>query len=206
MDIMLDFETVDLGTKPALLQIAAAAFDLETGKLLSTFSCFVDYKTGLDLGLTRSQSTIDWWNSQSDETKQKVWKAEPRFETRAALINFISWAVSIRPEEPIFLWGNGIKADNVWLTSALKAAEVKDPFHYRNDMDLRTAVRLAEMKLGKKIVVPNNEDYEHHNAIDDCLYQCAKLRIAWKILNSGYLSIRLKSLLKRTWLGQYVHL
>lgn len=197
MDIMLDFETVDLGTKPALLQIAAVAFDLKTGKTLSTFSCFVDYKTGLELGLTSSQSTIDWWNSQSDVTKRKVWEAEPRFETRAALINFISWAVSIRPKEPIYLWGNGIKADNVWLTSALEAASLRNPFHYRNDMDLRTAVRLAETKLGKEIVVPNKEKYEHHNAIDDCLYQCAKLEIAWKILNSGYLWTQLKYLLTK---------
>jgi len=185
MDIMLDLETVDLGTNPALLQIAAVAFNIKTGKVYSTFSIFVDYKSGLELGLTKSQSTLDWWSSQKDETKEKVWNGEPRFDTTAALINFISWAISVSEKEKIYLWGNGIKADNVWITSALKAAGLRDPFHYRNDMDLRTAIRLAELKLGEKIIVKNSEDYEHHNAIDDCLYQCAKLRDAWKILNTG---------------------
>jgi hypothetical protein len=182
---MLDFETVDLGTKPALLQIAAVAFSMETWEVKSTFSIFVDYESGLELGLTKSDSTIEWWNQQKDSTKEKVWKSEPRFNTKSALINFISWALAVSGDEPIYLWGNGIKADNVWLTSALKAAEIPDPFYYRNDMDLRTAIRLAEKKLGDKIVVKDSDNYEKHNAIDDCLYQCAKLRIACKILNMG---------------------
>lgn len=193
---MLDLETLDLGTSPAILQIAAIAFSIENKKIYSTFDILVDYNTGLDLGLTRSANTEQWWESQEDKTKQKVLKGTPRFDTSAALVNFISWAKGVAGNEPIYLWGNGIKADNVWITSALKAANIKDPFHYRNDMDLRTAVRLAELKLGTTILVPNSELYEKHNAIYDCLYQVTKLRIAWKILNSGYLSLKLRRLLQ----------
>lgn len=83
----------------------------------------------------------------------------------------------------VYLWGNGIRADNVWLLSAYKALGMEDPIKYNEDLDYRTLHYLSKKKTG---IDYKNRPFTGipHNAIDDCKFQIECACEMWKALNS----------------------
>ena len=72
---MIDLETLDTKPSASILTIGAVKFD-PTGDELKESTCEKFYvKVDLDscdkLGLTVSQSTLDWWANQSQEAQDE---------------------------------------------------------------------------------------------------------------------------------------
>jgi exodeoxyribonuclease VIII len=60
-NIMLDLETMGIQSDAAIVAIGAVRFDLETGKVGESWYSPVDLDSSLHLGLTVTESTVQWW-------------------------------------------------------------------------------------------------------------------------------------------------
>lgn len=71
VDVMLDLEGMGVGNNPALIQIAAVAFDSETGAEVSKFGEKIDLASSIEAGLTVTSGTIKFWMTH-ESVSQKV--------------------------------------------------------------------------------------------------------------------------------------
>lgn len=175
--VMLDLETLGNRINPVLVQISAVTFSFEEDIVPREFDVLIDDNSCAKIGLEYTQSTLDWWKQQTPEAQAKVFATEGRLPIEEALLRFAEFIKELRKEYKIvYLHGNGIRADNVWLLSAFKAAGLGDPVAYNEDLDFRTLHYLAKKKLGYNVKDVVEFDGIPHNAIDDCKYQikCAK--------------------------------
>lgn len=175
--IMLDLETLGNRINPVLVQISAVTFSFEEDIVPREFDVLIDDNSCAKIGLEYTQSTLDWWKQQTPEAQAKVFNPEGRLPIEEALLRFAEFIKELRKEyKMVYLHGNGIRADNVWLLSAFKAAGLEDPVAYNEDLDFRTLHYLAKKKLGYNVKDAVEFEGIPHNAIDDCKYQikCAK--------------------------------
>lgn len=157
-DVMLDIET--LGTRPtsAIVQIGACYFDRNTGEIGETFSMNIEYPDGEGFApFTIDLSTINWWDEQSQEAKNAVFK--DGHPVREVIEKFA-----------VFLKG----ADHLWshatfdapiVANAFAILGMKMPVHYKGMRDIRTLMDLADHHSEKP------REGIHHNALDDCKFQ-----------------------------------
>jgi len=165
--IMLDLETMGLGLKPAILSIGAVQFDIKTGEIGNKFHYKVNLQSSIDAGLDVTASTIQFWASQGKESLAYLNDAlKSDIELKFALERYVEFVKSCG--DNIILWGNGAKADNVWIESALDAFKIKNPVSYRNESCYRTMITAYCNKHGWPSI--NFEGVKHY-PIDDCLYQ-----------------------------------
>lgn len=180
--IMLDLETLGLGFKPAIVQIAAVEFDLLTGLVLDEFVINVEGQSSIDAGLETLESTLEFWRNQPQEVQKRVFSNS--VSLASAIESFSAW---LAPKGDAFIWGNGVRADNVWILSAYRALGLADPFKYNRDLDYRTIYQLADMKAELKNLPKPWKDLPFeglpHYALDDCKHQIRKAHLMWKMLN-----------------------
>jgi hypothetical protein len=180
--IMLDLETLGVQFNPVIAQISMAEFDLLTGEVLAEFSVNVDTGCGVGYSLTTDQSTLDFWKKQPDDVKARVFTKDALLLENALIL--VSEWIKARPDA--FIWGNGVRTDNVWLLSAFRALGMSDPFEYNKDLDYRTLYKLAELKADMKNLPKPWKDVEftglQHYAPDDCRHQIKKAHLMWKFL------------------------
>lgn len=183
VDVMLDLETMGVGNSPALVQIAAIAFNSKTGEELSKFDEKIDLASSMDAGLTITASTVKFWMchpSVTQVTRDIVMSETSDYHKQGqslqgVLLKFSKWITSL-PEETSLpkgnIWGNGSASDNVWVRSAYDATTLPAPFTFREDMCLRTLRTLTKRKG-----YVNNLEFEgnQHDGLDDCRYQIADL-------------------------------
>lgn len=164
--IMIDLETMGLEPNAAIISIGVVHFTKDA--LLSEFYTAVSLKSCMDLGLTTTQSTVDWWMKQSVEARM-AWQTEDAPDLMKALTQFTLWLRSIGSEKEICPWGNGADFDLVLMGSAHRALQVDPPWKYYNHHCFRTMknmFRVAETpRLGT-----------HHNALDDAKHQAVHLQ------------------------------
>jgi len=133
--------------------------------------------SGVLSGSEISGSTMEWWMKQDLEIFKRVFLGAVTNgkDIRETLILFSDYVSTIKKKydvKTVYLWGNGSKADNVWLETSFRLNNLPWPFHYREDMDLRTLMRLGkELGVDAKDQVPQN--LNKHVALDDVLYQVA---------------------------------
>lgn len=180
--IMLDLETLALTFNPAIVQIAAVEFDLFTGLVVDEFVINVDGDSSIEAGLSVSEETLKFWRELPADVQQRVLTGGvPLGE---ALEKFSAWLSS--KNDP-FIWGNGVRVDNVWLLSAYRALGLKDPIPYNRDLDYRTIYQLADMKAELKNLPKAWKDLPFeglpHYALDDCKHQIKKAHLMWNMLN-----------------------
>lgn len=184
VDVMLDLETMGVGNNPAIIQVAAVAFNSETGEEYAKFDRKIDLQSSMDAGLTISAGTIKFWmthKSVNQEARDIVMEqtgdhGKQGNTLEEALKSFKIWYKSLPTLTNKKLgctWGNGSASDNVWVRSAYEAVGVKPPFIFRDDMCLRTLRTLAKRK-------GYNSDNLHfegnmHDGLDDCRYQIKDL-------------------------------
>ena len=176
IDIMLDLETLAPKENAAIIQIAAVACDLTTGKTFEEFNELVNPQSSVNYGLTIDGETVAWWLSQDKEVVKKVFsssisKGKDLKDTLQQLSKFIENVKKNHKTDKILVWGNGILADNRWLETAYLKTEEKQPWNFWEDQDVRTLVELGRRKYGidpkKTLKFKGNV----HNAIDDCKHQ-----------------------------------
>lgn len=181
--VMLDLETVANRINPALAQVSAVPFTLEGGVCGEPFSMLVDLQSCFDVGLEKNEGTMRWWSEQSEAAKQLVFGEVGRRPLTEVLSEFTKYLDEIRGGGSLYLWGNGVRADNVWLLSAYKACGLPDPIAYNEDLDYRTLHYLAKKKSGVDFKKETEFAGVQHNAIDDCMFQISCAVKMWRALN-----------------------
>lgn len=154
---MVDLETVDNKPTSAIASIGAVMFD-EKGTY-QEFYMVVDHHSAIALGMTKSQSTLDWWAGQSEEARKIFHPDTPKKDILVALIEFGAW---FRNYNGLYLWGNGADFDNAILSTAYGLADITQPWKYSNNRCFRTVKHKGRMKARTGV---------YHNALDDAITQ-----------------------------------
>ena len=176
--VMLDIDTMSNKSNAAIIQIGAVQFNPYTGDVRMEFEVNIDITSCLLAGLDVNPETVQWWRGQSEDAK-KALMAGQKYPLSVALKNFTAFVEGLNCKYGPFVWGNGSDFDNVILTNAYEALNMKRPWHYRNDRDVRTLVA-----LGKTFGINPFEEKRtgtYHRGIDDCKYQigyCSKIWMA----------------------------
>jgi hypothetical protein len=175
-NIMVDLET--LGTEPGciVMSIGAVKFDLESGKLGETFYQVIDREESEKIGLTASESTLQWWEKQSDEAK-RIFNHPMRVDPLTAIVDFDRMV-----NAGTVLWGNGAAFDNVILEAVYRALERPVPWKFWNSLCYRTVKTIAPM-LGADAHLMRVGT--HHNALDDAVTQARHMCDLWAALRHG---------------------
>lgn len=177
VDLMLDLETLGTGSNACIFQLSAVPFKLNTGELseVGTFNMLIDPTSSSKAGGKIDGDTVQWWFSQDKDLVQKIFvNAIVQGQSLEFTLNSFSAYVEELKQfykaKTVQIWGNGIAADNVWLNNAYKSVNLKYPVTFRDDMDVRTLVRIGkEFDIDMKDKIPF--EGQKHNAIDDCRHQ-----------------------------------
>ena len=169
-DIMVDLETT--GTQPettAIVQIAAVAFDYDTGRIGGS------YNRSLEMSSTRfwDEDTRKWWSGMPDvfERASTINVAHPK----VVMLDFQQW---VRGQtgalrEPT-LWAKPVSFEFPFLQSYFREYEVENPFFFRDCIDLQSFIRGMR---GDPHARPFDKEVpmvgEAHNALDDVFHQIA---------------------------------
>ena len=159
--LMLDIETMGHTSNSVITQISAVEFDINTGSIGRVFDKKIDIQSCLDVGLTCTGGTINFWLNQSKEAQNKYVGSEkvPIMTALQALDFFVQ-------NGQYKVWGNSARFDCGILCDAYNACKLKYPFIYWNELDVRTIVWLNP-QIKKDAVF---EGVKHHG-IDDCKHQ-----------------------------------
>jgi len=158
---MLDLETVDTAPTSAIVSIGAVYFCPETKKLGREFYQPVNVNSCYKLGLTKSEKTLDWWQTQSVEAR-RVFIDNDRVNLGYALNEF-----SVFTDKGCYVWGNGAAFDNAILANAYNVLGLATPWKFYNDRCYRTIRTLLPESMDRIGI--------HHNALDDAKTQATHL-------------------------------
>lgn len=166
-DVMLDIET--LGTDPGcvITQIGAVPFDRVTGAMGEPFLANIEIGSAQNIGLEINAETLYWWFSQKKEAQTFVKDPSDIFTVFHALSDWVSELAS--KVQDLHVWSHTF--DTKVLAYAYKLADIKYPFSYRGERDLRTLCDLAgttRKEIGK---VMDETEGEKHDAFYDCKVQ-----------------------------------
>lgn len=177
-DAMIDVET--LGTDPdcVVLSVGIVFFNINEEDNYETLDdpkrsvyFALNPQEQIDMGRSVTFQTIDWWQEQ-DVMARKVFKECLKLDKADADNSDILRRImhTLGECKDICLWGNGSGFDNPIWNSLLKTYQIKNPFKFWNDNDLRTAKRIAG---NPKLQITRGV---YHNALDDAKYQVLALQ------------------------------
>ena len=180
IDIMTDIETLGKGDNPPVFQIAACAFDIETGDIVEKFNVTADVSKMNNI----EGDTLIWWlNTNKDLLLELLTAGKESGNTERDIVaQFCTWVETLKRKYDIehkktFLWGNGILFDNRIIQKKCNVYNIPYPIYYRCDRDMRTLLELASIKMGFADDMEYKNTVENvgtlHNAFDDVVYQIA---------------------------------
>lgn len=171
-DLSIDIETLASGTNAALTQIGACYRDAD-GELVTFFADVLD-----DTGVY-SATTLQWHRTQGGVALPGP---DARRWTAALPHDFNAWLreAGAHVEGAAALWTHAT-FDIPRLGDAYERLGMRAPWHYRNCRDLRTLYDLA----GGRPTLPRVG--EHHNALDDAIYQLGEIEACRKHLSERLL-------------------
>ncbi|TGO12131.1 hypothetical protein BTUL_0094g00460 [Botrytis tulipae] len=189
--IMLDLEIAahPLKHNPAIIQIGAIHFDIETGEVLKTFSIDINLESCIESGLITDSDTLQWLEKNVPDTLSA--SQNSKVALQIALKRLTTWLsschksnqVSIKTNYPaarfdptdlqVMIWAYGSTQDCRWMESAYKAADLRKPWMYYNDLCVRTYCEAAFSITGRNIRREVDKTFvgKKHDAIDDCKHQ-----------------------------------
>lgn len=188
IDIMTDIETLGKGMETTVFQIAACAFDINTGEIHGDFNQIANIKN--DSNIPVDGGTLVWWLNTNKELLSELLNSG-KYSQKDMFINFKNWIEQLQENagdsRNIFLWGNGILFDNKLIQSKMKQYDIEYPIFYRNDRDMRTIVELAALKSGVQTEkefrdMNRGKEYVEHDGFDDVKAQIEVLSKAWNIV------------------------
>lgn len=168
-DLMLDIESLGNKKDFVITQIAAVAFDRNTGKTGPEFMINIDIEDSLKNGFTVDASTILWWMEQNDEARRGITEGQKKaIRVDHALFELRAFIQSLEPNT-LRVWGNGATFD----ISALKAYYYNTgakalPWKHTLERDVRTIVEFAPDIKAEWV---NNFQGTKHDPIADCKNQ-----------------------------------
>ena len=175
VDLMVDLET--LGTEPGstIFQIAAVEFDLLTGDIVDTIDLVADIS--VDKIDVEGGTLLFWMDANAERFRELLLRGKADgLSPTGALIQFDAWVrkrIEASGRENVFLWGNGIANDNLWLREAYRKAGLKWPIHFRNDRDVRTVRELSYLRNRFRCdyVGEARTNDRPHDALSDAIFQ-----------------------------------
>lgn len=174
---MLDIETFGLSPDSVVTQIAACFFELATGQIKSIHTWW----PSLEEQQTRAVdlSTIMWWLEQNNAARQSLKAPQGFRDKRDNIFNDLKCLLAPRDGEEFgpTVWAKPAMFDLPILTSYFGG---KKPWHYRNERDMQTIVRMYDPA---SLLAPEKDESQAHNAAYDAKYQCEHLHKVYKATN-----------------------
>jgi hypothetical protein len=139
-NIMLDLECAAIDIhNPAIIQIDASYFDIDTGREIRKFSTHVNLQSCLYKGLVTDEDTLQWL--QKNIPKTLVQSKKCLTSLPLALERLSKWLRicskdtkeelhdrgQFSLDSQLMIWANGANADNIWIHSAYKACKMPKP-------------------------------------------------------------------------------
>lgn len=171
LDIMVDLETLGTTADAVIVSIGAVRFDINAAPgtpFASADDCHYmvcDVSSQAERHI--SQSTQDWWQQQSAQARDVF--DQPSTNITLALISLGAFIV-VTPGTPQ-VWSNGADFDLPMLAHAYRQYGVALPWKPYAGRCYRTYKNLPGARA---ITVPRMG--EHHNALDDAIYQAQHLQ------------------------------
>ncbi|TGO68774.1 hypothetical protein BOTNAR_0020g00480 [Botryotinia narcissicola] len=173
--IMLDLEIAahPLKHNPAIIQIGAIHFDIETGEVLKTFSVDINLESCIESGLITDSDTLQWLEKNIPDTLFTTWLSSCHKSNQVSIKTNYPAARFDRTDLQVMVWAYGSTQDCRWMESAYKAADLRKPWMYYNDLCVRTYCEAAFSITGRNIRREVDKTFvgKKHDAIDDCKHQ-----------------------------------
>jgi hypothetical protein len=168
-DLMLDIESLGNKKDFVITQIAAVAFDRNTGKTGPEFMINIDIEDSLKNGFTVDASTILWWMEQNDEARNGIVEGQKKaVRVDHALFELRAFIQSLEPST-LKIWGNGATFDISALKTYYYNMGAKTlPWKHTLERDVRTIVEFAPDIKAKWL---DNFEGVKHDPIADCKNQ-----------------------------------
>lgn len=170
--IMVDTESLGLGAKCVVTQMALLAFDLDDPtEYLAMEEQFLPITPQTTIKRTIDGDTVLWWMKQADAARAMFERNSGNdFPELIALTQhfFDHIASIIEDAAEVEIWARGTDHDISILKSLSEDLGVKLPWRYDSVRDLRTLMSAAG--VGKKDVAERVGNIPHH-ALSDCKYQ-----------------------------------
>lgn len=167
--IMLDLETQGIRPTSIILSLGAVVFDPATGKTGAEFYRNVDVASCEAIGLTRDQSTMDWWKDQSAAAKAAL-ESDPRPITEV-IGHFTAWWKDSSGTHP---WSHGATFDVAILENIYQQLMLDAPWDFWNVRCCRTILACANRKIYRP------KDSVKHNALDDAKVQAVAVSASFR--------------------------
>lgn len=176
--IMIDIESLALGTRPVITQFAMLSFALDNPEeIVRKHVVDLPIQPQLDLPVPRkvSGSTLAWWLSQPHEARLNFMNAaDGDFDELASLLRsipreFAAMTVGLESGQYLIM-AKGPQFDITAVETLLEEVGLETPWDYRSVFDLRTMMKLAELSQAD---IDRPGDWTAHNAYWDCRYQIA---------------------------------
>lgn len=174
--IMIDLETLGISPLASIVSVGAVVFDPASDGILDNFYARIDLTSCIELGMVPDQSTLSWWLSQPEKTRQEALCATPRAHIGTALNTLHVWCSRIAPEA---VWAYGVTFDIALLNMAYHKLHRDPPWPYGAIKDARTLYHLTEQLSGVKV---KQQIDDPHNALSDAVAQALAVQQAYRIL------------------------
>jgi hypothetical protein len=167
---MIDLETIDTATTAGILSVGIVAFNPDTGDIGPTLYRRLGYDQARLFG-TESADTLQWWQRQSASVRAEAFAAE-----HDAIISAHEIADFIRHTAGV--WGNGATFDISIIEYWLAATGAGVPYKPWVVRDCRTVEDMAKrIGIARKQFIRRGD---HHNALDDAIYQAEYISGMWR--------------------------
>jgi hypothetical protein len=160
-DIMVDLETMSTSMDAQILTIGAVAFDRKTFKILDEFYRRIDLASCEEIGLRKSQSTVEFWEKQSEDAKNEAFNAKNRVHIKDAMHNFVEFWLKNNGQR---FWCNGANFDEPILSTVFERINFYKPWKFWDVRCVRTYLAVAGRSM-------KDYGFAAHNALLDCKNQ-----------------------------------
>jgi hypothetical protein len=175
-DLMIDLETLDVTPTASILTIGAVRFD-PFGDDVNEPKCDKFYVTvDLDscdrLGLTVSDSTLEWWASQSKEAQEAAFDPTGRIDVVDAFNQLYKFAWGAKR-----VWSHGASFDVPICENVYRKIQKAIPWQFWEVRCTRTLFDLG--------INPNRPPVLKHHALEDAWNQAVGVQNVFKALRSS---------------------
>lgn len=174
---VVDIETLGQGADAVICSIAVVVVDLGSLVVVDEFYCRVDHN---QVNRSRSEGTLAFWEQQRQESPA-AWDelfnpAGQRLFITSALELLATFLLKAFGRiEDVQLMGNGSEFDNVILAHAYDQWGMAQPWHFRGNQSLRTAVWMGRVLLGIDPKYQLPFEGGRHHALHDARHEAAYL-------------------------------
>jgi DNA polymerase III epsilon subunit-like protein len=175
-DVMIDLETLDVTPTSTILTIGAVKFD-PFGDDLNEPTC-IKFYTRVDIdscdriGLTVSQSTLDWWAQQSKEAQDEAFGSEDRVDIVSAFEQLYKFCWGAKR-----VWSHGAGFDIPICEHVFKKIGKAIPWQF---WEVRCTRTLFDIGIN-----PQRPPVLKHHALEDAWNQAVGVQNVMKILRTS---------------------